>query len=243
MISLAARWRLGRVRRARRRILGREGERLPVSARRLLQGALPDLDVVARELPCLAVDLETTGLDPRTDGIVAVGWVAVEGDVLLGTARRRILQEDRSGGEVIHRIVHQDRASGVSLSEALEEFAAVALGRVLVAHHLAVEVGFLAAATRRVWGVEIPFMGLDTLDIERRLTRASPAGVAAELPDEAQANNGAFRLSAVRARYGLGDHRLHDALSDAVAAGELLLAQVARLEARSGRPIRLGDLL
>ena len=243
MMGVAARWRLGRVRRARRRILGREGERLPVPVRRLLQGALPHAGVAARELACLALDLETTGLDPRTDGIVAAGWVALEGDVLLGTARRRILREERSGGEVIHGIVHQARANGVSLVEMLDEFAEAARGRVLVAHHLAVEVGFLAAATRRAWGVELPFIGLDTLGIERRLVRSSPAGVGVDVPEEATAGDGGFRLSAARARYGLGQHRLHDALSDAVAAGELLLAQVARLEVRLGRPVRLGDLL
>lgn len=233
-----AAWRLDRLRRRRQRLLRKAGGGLPPRARRLLEAPAPGVRQEARSFPFLAVDLETTGLDPRSDGIVAFGWVAVEGDLLLGSARHRIVREERSGGEEIHRIVHDARASGHGLEEVLDEFAEAACGRLLVAHHLPVETGFLAAATEAVWGVAVPFTGIDTLALERRMG----AGGLQE-PSLAGEVAGAYRLSAVRARYGLGDHRLHDALSDAVAAGELFLAQTKRLEERLGRPPRLGDLL
>lgn len=245
MRGLVGAWRLARLHRGRRGLLRSAGGELPGSARRLLEAPCPGVRQEVHTVPFLALDLETTGLDPESDGIVAFGWVAVEGDLLLGSARHRILREARTGGETIHGIVHDLRSEGHELGEVLEEFAEAACGRLLVAHHLPMETGFLAAATAHAWGVNIPFAGVDTLALERRMGQRMGGGQVPDpaVPEEIDGEAGAFRLSAARARYGLGDHRLHDALSDAVAAGELFLAQMKRLEERLGRPPRLGDLL
>lgn len=50
------------------------------------------------------------------------------------------------------------------------------------------------------------------------------------------------RLGAARRTFGLPRYSAHHALTDAIAAGELLLAQVAELERRLGRKVVLGDL-
>jgi DNA polymerase-3 subunit epsilon len=181
------------------------------------------------------VDLETTGLDPRRHRIVSVAWVALDTDLHLSTARHSLLREAQGGGEAVHGILHRTRARGASLDRVLADFLQAATGRVLVAHHLEVETGFLEAAIRRSWGLDLPLVGVDTLALERRLERGAPSR---GLPDDAP---GAFRLPAVRARYGLPAYPLHDALSDALAAGELFLAQRARLLARRGK-LTLGDL-
>ena len=74
---------------------------------------------------------------------------------------------------------------------------------------------------------------VDTLTIEhQRHSRTGGVGVT---------EAGALRLGAARERYGLPRYPAHDALTDAIAAAELFLAQVAH---RSGaRVARLRDYL
>jgi DNA polymerase-3 subunit epsilon len=48
---------------------------------------------------------------------------------------------------------------------------------------------------------------------------------------------GDLRLDALRARLGLPEHTLHDALGDAVATAELFLAQAEHLGGREGVPL------
>jgi hypothetical protein len=97
-------------------------------------------------------------------------------------------------------------------------------GRVLLAHHAPVEVDFVGAATVTAFGVRPPLTVVDTLALEHRL-RADVHGEVA----------GSLRLDAVRRTYGLPRYSAHHALTDAAAAAELLLAQVAELEQRLGR--------
>ncbi len=209
--------------------------RLEAALRAFLEAGLPPATRAAANLPALALDLETTGLDPRQHRIVSVGWVALEADIHLATARHHMLREAQGGGEAVHGILHDARSEGESLEQVLSAFFEAARGRVLVAHHLPMETGFLEAAIQATWGIELPLVGVDTLALERRIERGAPGhGTREDTP-------GAFRLPAVRARYGLPAYPLHDALSDAMAAGELFMAQRARLLARHGR-LTLGDL-
>jgi DNA polymerase-3 subunit epsilon len=104
-------------------------------------------------------------------------------------------------------------------------------GRVLLAHHSPVEVGFLGAATVAAWGARPPLVAVDTLALEHRL-RVDVHG----------AVRGSLRLDAARRTHGLPRYAAHHALTDAVAAAELLLAQVAELEERLGREVILRDL-
>ena len=84
-----------------------------------------------------------------------------------------------------------------------------------------IERGFLAALLRRLGGVPMPNPFIDTLSLERRLVEGE-GGRVREL-------HGDLTLDACRARRGLPDHQRHSAGTDAIAAAELLLAQVAQL--------------
>ncbi|QIK74585.1 hypothetical protein [Nocardioides piscis] len=72
---------------------------------------------------------------------------------------------------------------------------------------------------------------VDTLALQHRLV----ADVHGEV-------NGSLRLDAARKRFGLPRYSAHHALTDAIAAAELLLAQVAELEQKLGRDLLLRDL-
>ena len=191
-----------------------------------------------RDLELLAVDLETTGLDPARHEILSIGVVPVRGDTIeLGGARQYAVRPVRPGGvgdsATVHGITDDAAAAAAPIAEVLPGVLAELDGRVLLAHHAAIEVGFLAAAGRR-GSLEVPELTVvDTLRLQRRvLQRARPFGHHTE---------GELSLASARRHLGLPRYRAHDALTDALACAELYLAQVALLS--GGADLTLRDLL
>lgn len=198
----------------------------------------------------LAIDLETTGLDPRRDELLSFGTVLVRGgQVHLGTARHQPVRPRGQVGHsaVVHRLTDDSLAQAPPIEEVLPTVleslvtqappgaGAPAPRRVLLAHFATVETTFLTAACREVYasGATVGVQVVDTLEIARRLLRAQH-----QAPGP-----GAMRLDACRRRHGLPRYQAHSALTDAVACAELFLAQAAELEAARGRPLTLGDVL
>lgn len=193
----------------------------------------PADDCPAARLPLLSVDLETTGLSPGQDRVLAIGWVPVTGGrIELAGARRVLVDHDDPGAAVtIHGITHDDLAEGLPLREALALLDEALAGRALLGHHAPMDVGFLEAAHRSVGEPPLAVPVVCTLQLERRLLTRGGRGL----------SPGALRLWRARDRRGLPTVRAHDALEDALAAAELYLAQVAELEG-SGRPVTLREL-
>ncbi len=188
-----------------------------------------------RSAQYLAVDLETTGLDPRRDQILSIGWVLVDGNrIRLASARHHLLRVDGeipADSAVIHQITDDQAARGLELVGALPELLADLAGRVLIAHHARVEIGFLGAACRRLWGKGLLVRTVDTQVVARRLLERR------QIPFKASD----LRLHALCARYNLPRNCAHNALSDALSAAELFLAQAAHRD--SGRGMKLADFL
>lgn len=185
----------------------------------------------------LAVDIETTGLHPRRDHVVAVGWVPVVGaEVVLAGAREVVIRPPGAIGvgdsAIVHRLTDDELATAPTLLDVLPELLRALQGRVLLAHHSPIELGFLARATRAAYGARPPVVAVDTLSLQHRLF-AGPEGEVAP---------GLLRLDGARQRFGLPRYAAHRALTDATATGELLLAQVAELEHRLGSEPTLADL-
>jgi DNA polymerase III subunit epsilon len=191
----------------------------------------PDDGTALEELPLLAVDVETTGLSPARDQLLAVGWVPVDGTRIdLSGARRHVVRQDDPGGAVtIHGLTHDDLEAGRPRAEVLAELREALSGRVLLAHYTRFDRAFLDSAFRAVGERPVRAPDVCTLDLQRRLVSRN-----GEVP------RGALRLWRARDRYGLPPTRAHDALGDALACAELYLAQVAELGA--GRPLRLRDV-
>jgi len=188
-------------------------------------------------LELLALDVETTGLDPRADHLLSLGWVPVVGGrVRLAEAREhRVRPPDGVGvgaSATWHRLTDDGLSDAAAPADVLPRLLADLRGRVLLAHHAPIEVGFVAAATLTAYGARAPLTVVDTLALEHRLR----ADVNGEV-------HGSLRLDAARRSHGLPRYAAHDALTDAIAAAELLLAQVAELEQRLGREVLLRDLL
>ncbi|GAA2157543.1 DNA polymerase-3 subunit epsilon [Humibacillus xanthopallidus] len=206
----------------------------PGPVRDYLASAPPGPRTDVSDLPLLALDLETTGLDPRADHILSVGFVPVDGlQINLAGAEQLICRADVEVGQsaTIHGITDDALAGGIALRDLLERVAAALTGRVLLAHHAVIETGFLSAACERELGVPLPITAVDTMELQSRVLR-SHAGE--DLPP------GALRLGTARANLGLPRYAAHEALTDALACAELYLVQVDRLS--GGRPMTLKAL-
>lgn len=195
---------------------------------------LPEPTTDVRELKLLAVDVETTGMDPRRDDLLSVGFVPIDGlSIDLSGARRYVVRSDRGVGQsaAIHGITDDAVASGTPLLSVLTEVLAALRGRVLLAHFTDMEEGFISVGCNRTFGARMPCARIDTLELQRRIIVGNRHG---------EAPPGTLRLWAARRRYGLPVYRAHQALVDAIACAELFLAQVAEMSAAG--PISLKDL-
>ena len=198
-----------------------------------LSRPFPDPSQPHSTLRLLAVDLETTGLEPARDHILSIGFVPVDGlRIVLSGARQLVVRSDAEVGQsaVIHGLTDDAVAAGVPLADALAALLAALAGRVLLAHHATIEREFLSAACERVLGGPLPCLSVDTMALEQRLLAR---GWGDEPPP------GSLRLSAARERHGLPRYRSHEALTDALACAELNLAQAGDL----GRVLTLRQLL
>lgn len=183
------------------------------------------------EYDYLVLDMETSGLDGKQDQIVSVGWVCIHrGEIQLDSARHIVLENVAVGDSVgIHMITEADvLTQGKRQLSVLRYLRHLLRDRILVVHHAPMELGFLKPAWQVEGLSEFSVHWLDTLAIERGRAHRSQQPI----------QEGGFRLAASRARYGLPEYQGHDALTDALATAELLLAQAAHL----GKECRLIDL-
>lgn len=182
----------------------------------------------------LVVDVETTGLDPRRDHVLEVGWVPVSGgevvlDGIRGTVVRPPTGVDVGESAVLHGLTDDEIAAAPELADVVPELRAALQDRVLVAHHADLEVGFLDQALR---DGDPHRLVVDTMALQRRLV----------VRGHGEPPRGSLRLDAARARFGLPRYTAHRAATDALATAELLLAQVAELGSRLRREPTLADL-
>jgi DNA polymerase-3 subunit epsilon len=176
-----------------------------------------------QDTPILSVDLELTGLDPQAAGIVSLGWTAIEGGrIRMGSNRHILVRSSRAVGHsaTIHELRDQDVAGGVPEAEALAELFECAENHLLLFHHAGLDVPCLQRACEHWAGCRPPLPVLDTLRWE--LDRLAQRGQSPR--------DGSLRLGALRSRYHLPDHALHDALGDAIATAELFLAMAAHAQ-------------
>jgi DNA polymerase-3 subunit epsilon len=188
--------------------------------KRLLDSQRALLATPLCDLPILALDLEMTGLNPLQDQILSIGVVPIDnGMVNLAGAASILVEIDGSVGQsaAIHGITDRELAGALPLDDAMAWLLEKLEGRIALAHHAPLDLGFIREGIRRVYGAELPLLAIDTLQLERnRLLRGQEV-----------IKEGSLRLGASRGRYGLPVYHAHNALTDALACAELFLAQLA----------------
>lgn len=100
-----------------------------------------------REVGWCAVDLEMTGLNPRTDEIIAIGAVPIEaGRIRLGGGvytLARASKRSQVGAVLVHKLRLADVVDAPSLDQGIDLLLTALAGRVPVFHTAAIEAGFL----------------------------------------------------------------------------------------------------
>ncbi len=189
---------------------------------------LPSPDTPLSEVDFVAIDFETTGLDPDENDIITIGLVPFN-------LKRIYLRESRhwkvrpkhkldEDSVIIHGITHSELIDAPDLADILGELLPCLSGKIVVVHYRRIEREFLDKALRDRIGEGIEFPVLDTLqleeDIQKNLTSSLWDKIKGKKPES-------LRLAQSRRRYGLPDYTPHHALTDAIATAELFQAQIA----------------
>ena len=153
----------------------------------------------------VALDLETTGLDPERDRVIEVGAVVFTFDGV-GATLDRLTDPGRSVPEAVLKltgITPDDLVGAPAAATVMTELAGLLPDRQPVGHGARLDVDFLVAAG--LWPPEREI--LDTLDIARILMPVAPS----------------HSLPVLAAELGLAQPRPHRALDDADATRQLFL--------------------
>jgi DNA polymerase-3 subunit epsilon len=185
-----------------------------------------------------ALDLETGGLDPRSDPILAVGMVPIRGGgIRLGEAFSTLVRPD--GAEIdptsirAHHLVPGDVREAPRLGDVLQDVDQRIREGALLVHQAALDVPFLRRAYRRE-GLRWP----DPTVVDTVALLLKAAKRARFVDPDAPEQEPELNLTAARRRLGLPDYGAHDALTDAVAAAELFLVLRKQVGAKRLRDLR-----
>jgi DNA polymerase-3 subunit epsilon len=180
------------------------------------------------EIRFVALDTETTGLDPHRDRIITIGAVAVAaGDIVLGDSFEAMLPIEYNGAAVtIHGITRDEAREGMDEKEALSALLDYLGDAVIVGHHIGHDIQMMEQAARRHFGRGVSNRSLDTMDLTLHL---EAAGV---LPARAQGDD--FTLDGLCELFRITPHDRHTAGGDAFLTA-LVFQRLYRLAKRSGR--------
>ena len=177
------------------------------------------------DVPLVALDFETTGLDPARHGIVSIGLVPFTLRRIRCAGARHWIVRPRlpllQKSITLHGITHSDIDQAPDLLEILDELLAALAGHLIVVHYQGIERPFFNGALKERLNEGIEFPVIDTMALEARLRpKRDWLGRMLGKPPVS------IRLADSRTRYGLPYYAPHHALSDALATAELLQAQV-----------------
>ena len=198
------------------------------------QAPLPSTSSDWRKVSFLVVDAEMSSLDVNTGELLSVGWVQVDGGSIdLSTAEHHLIRAEQSVGQsaTIHNLRDYDLIDADTKDRVLARCLEVAAGKVLVFHNASLDLAFFNKVSRREFNAPILMPVVDTLLQEEALLRRRDKPI----------KPGDLRLQACRDRYNLPHFHGHNALLDALATAELLIALASHRSA--GRELTLGQLM
>jgi DNA polymerase-3 subunit epsilon len=197
-----------------------------------------DLDLNWRAITYCAIDLETTGLDFKTDEIISIGAVQIQSGRVITEANYyrevRPNQDPTSSSIRIHGIRAVDLAGALPIESVMPEFAELLRGRVVVAHAAWVESGFLRERLESV-----------NLDFSKRLIDTASLARRCEIVEDDFDHEPSLELLARTLK--LPVYSPHHALGDALTTAIVFLALATELERRrierDGSVLTLRELL
>ena len=179
----------------------------------------------------VALDCETTGLNPRSDEIIAIGAVRIVGNRVLTSERLDLLVRPEHGVSAesirVHRLREQDVQDGVPAEEAMRRLLHFIGARPLVGYYLEFDVAMINRTLKRTLGLTLPQEKIE-------VSRLYYDHVFQQLPPHKQQENTEIdlRFATIMDALGLPTREAHDALNDAVmAALAFITLRVLRGEA------------
>ena len=177
----------------------------------------------------VALDCETTGLNPRSDEIIAIGAVRIVGNRVLTSERLDLLVRPEHGVSAesirVHRLREQDVQDGVPAEEAMRRLLHFIGARPLVGYYLEFDVAMINRTLKRTLGLTLPQEKIE-------VSRLYYDHVFQQLPPHKQQENTEIdlRFATIMDALGLPTREAHDALNDAVMAA-LAFIKLQRLRA------------
>ncbi|MFN8589364.1 MAG: 3'-5' exonuclease [Candidatus Eisenbacteria bacterium] len=184
------------------------------------------------EVTYWALDLETSGLDPKRHLILSAGMVPVRAGVVRWGERWESLVKPPAGERVpdeglrAHHILPGDLEHAPVLDDVLPEIESRLREGVALLHFAPLDLGFLRAACARRGRAWPKPRIVDTVDLLLKLHHRRHHLTPHPTPPRTA-------LPEAREDLGLPSYANHHALTDALATVELFLALRARLQART----------
>jgi len=195
--------------------------------KRYYAAGLPAADTPLSDVPFVAMDFETTGMDARRNGIISIGLVPFTLERIRPAAGNYWVVRPREGlvqqSVAFHGITDTEIASAPDLDRILPELLAALERCVPVVHFWGIERPFLDAAVMARRGEHCLFPLIDTMAIEARFRQRDWRE---KIRGWLGMSRMSIRLAASRERYGLPIYGQHHAKVDALATAELFQAQV-----------------
>lgn len=192
----------------------------------------PDKNATLNEFDVLSLDFETTGMNAVNDQLLSIGCVNMhQGKIQLSSCAHQIIRTKgklNKNNVVIHQITDSEKNGGADLKQSVDTLLRLMTGKVLLVHFAKIERTFLQEACKQIYGVIPPFLMIDTLALVKRRY---------DLKD-INYDPSYLRLSNLRERFKLPNYYAHNALKDAIATGELLLAELYKHHDGMSTPLK-----
>jgi len=170
----------------------------------------------------VVVDVESTGLDLTRDRLVAIGAVAIcEGKIDLSDSFEIILRQEQVSSKdniLIHGIGGESQRGGLPQTQALLEFLDYLGKSPLVAFHVSFDATLIRHAFQTYLGVDFRQPWLDLAYVLPALK-----------PEFARSHKS---LDHWLGHFSIGNYARHNALADAFATAQLLLAALPMAQSR-----------
>ena len=165
----------------------------------------------------VALDCETTGLNPRSDDIIAIGAVRIAGNRILTSQRLELLVRPSRTlppeSIRVHRLRQQDVAHGLEPVDAMHQLLHFIGPRPLVGYYLAFDVAMINRCLKATLGIALPQekIEISALYYDWRFRQLPPY----QQHDQADID---LRFATIMQELDLPTREAHNALNDAVMA-------------------------
>jgi DNA polymerase III subunit epsilon len=179
----------------------------------------------------VVLDCETTGLNLRTDEVIAVAAIVIRGNrIMTSEAYRAVIRADRaptSESIKIHRLRAHDVAQGRPMHEVLPELLRFIGGRPIVGYYVDFDVRMLDKYILRYIEAKLPNPRVEVSEIYFALKYGgAPPGTVLDL-----------RFQSILSDLGIPSLGQHDAFNDALMTG-MMYVQLRDMRRRGARIAR-----